>query len=108
MRKKIIEVKNESELASVYASFSDLLSQRIYPFTKGVPFCIGKIEHCIELFTGTGVGEKPDACSECVLKRHCDYSGDSGYTFSVKAIKKCDKDLLLFLEERDERINDWI
>ena len=105
MRKKIIEVNDASLLDEVYASFSDLLSQRIYPFTKGVPFCCGKIEHCIELFVGEGKGEKPKACSDCKLKKWCDYSGKG---FTVKAIKKCDKDLLLFLEERDERFIDWI
>jgi hypothetical protein len=108
MRKEIIEVKDLKSLEGVYASFSDLLSKRMYPFTKGVPFCCAKIEHCIELFVGTGKGEKPDGCSGCVLKKFCDHSKDSDSNFVVKAVKKCDKDLLLFLEERDERINDWI
>ena len=70
---------------------------------KGIPFCRCPPEHCIDLYKGTGKGRKPDACEKCRLRGWCDYEGDD-----VKPITVCDKDLLMFLEERDESTFDWL
>ena len=104
MKHEIIECKEKADIKELDSKFSDVMSKRMFPFTKGVPFCCAKIEHCIELFKGTGKGDKPEACNNCKLKKWCDYSGES---FKIKAITECDKDLLAFLEERDENIDDW-
>jgi len=99
---KILEFKEESESKDL--DFTELISKKIYPFTKGIPFCCGKIEHCIELFQGTGKGDKPKACNGCKLIFWCDYNGSN---FKIKPITECDADLIEFLEDRDENINDW-
>ncbi|MFC1691791.1 hypothetical protein ACFL0W_06450 [Nanoarchaeota archaeon] len=104
MTHKILEIKDDSQLKELDSLFSDLISQKIYPLTKGVPFCCGKIEHCIELFIGKGIGKKPELCKDCKLISWCDYSGAK---FDIKPIRECDKDLIEFLEDRDENINDW-
>ncbi len=104
MKKEIIEFKDDSQLKDLDSLFTELLIKKKYPLTKGIPFCCGKIKHCIELFLGTGKGKKPETCNICKLKKWCDYSGAD---FKIKPIVNCDEDLLKFLEERDENINDW-
>jgi len=104
MKYQIIECKSEEDLKDLDQQFSEIMSKKKYPFTKGVPFCRTKIEHCIELFKGTGEGEKPKTCNTCKLKKWCNYNGEA---FKIKPILECDKDLLAFLEERDENSDDW-
>lgn len=76
-----------------------------FPIIKDVPFCLCPIEHCSYLYFGTGLGDKTSSCSFCKLSSWCDY--DKKQNLKVVAILDCDTDLLKFLEERDENINDW-
>lgn len=105
MKKHIIVFKDSSKLGELDSILSEKIFKKIYPLTKGIPFCCGKIEHSWELFNGTGKGKKKKECKDCKLISWCNYNSEE---FDIKAIKKPNKDLLKFLEERDESINDWI
>lgn len=103
--KLILVFDNETQIKKFDDIYSELLLKKIYPLTKGIPFCKARIEHCIELFKSKGIGKKKDGCNSCILLKYCDYNNEE---FNIKPIKKVPSDLIQFLEERDESINDWI
>lgn len=105
MTKHIIEFKDDSQLDELDSMIADKIFNKIYLLTKGIPFCCAKIEHSWELFHGTGTGTKKEECKSCKLISWCNYNSEQ---FKIKAITHPNKDLLKFLEERDENINDWI
>ena len=103
--KLVLIFDNEKQIKKFDLIYSEILLKKIYPLTKGIPFCRAKIEHCIELFKSKGTGKKKEECSSCKLKKYCDY--DSG-DFEIKPMKKVSSDLIKFLEERNENLDDWI
>ncbi len=103
--KLVLEFKEETQIEKFNKIYPELLLNKIYPLTKGIPFCKGKIEHCVELFSSTGLGNKKKECNSCQLKKYCNYNLED---FDIKSIRNAPKDLLKFLEERNESLNDWI
>jgi hypothetical protein len=103
--KLILVFNNQNQIKKFNHIYSELLLKKIYPLTKGIPFCCGKIQHCIELFSSKGAGKKKKECTSCVLLKYCNYNSEK---FNLKPITKPQKDLIKFLEERNESLNDWI
>ncbi|MBN1176003.1 hypothetical protein JXA48_05150 [Candidatus Woesearchaeota archaeon] len=94
-----------SDLPVINSKISQSIIDREFLIIENVPFCLCPIEHCSYLYFGTGKGQKPYGCSSCKLKYWCDY--DKSQDLEIVSLTDCDPDLLKFLEERDENINDW-
>lgn len=105
MKKVIIDIKNKNDLENIDDQILNAIYDKKYPILRGLPFCSSNIEHNHNLFFGKGSGTKPKLCSKCKLVNWCDYNMQD---FEISPITDPDKDLLEFLEKRDENIDDWI
>jgi hypothetical protein len=103
--KLVLTFDNETQIEKFNQIYPELILKKIYPLTKGIPFCKAKIEHCLELFYSKGTGKKKKECASCKLLKYCDYNDEN---FDVIPILNPSKDLIKFLEERNENLNDWI
>ena len=102
---QIILCNKQSDIAKAQEQVKQMLLDRKYPIVKGVPFCCFDNEYVYDLFFGKGKGNKKEDCKKCMLKRWCDYDSEE---FEIKALESCDPDMIKFLEDRDENIDDWI
>lgn len=96
----IVEFDSKSDLSSLSSISADLISNRFFPFTRGIPFCLGKIDQMSEIFSKMEGNNLTD-CNGCCYQKFC--NGSNG--FNVKPILVGDYDLLRFLEENEGSIN---
>ncbi len=113
--KLVLTFDNEEQIKKFDDIYSELLLRKIYPLTRGIPFCKARIEHCTELFCSDGTGKKKKECKSCKLLKYCNYDSNQSDPknsnhrgFNVKPIMGVSDDLITFLEERNESLNDWI
>jgi len=100
----ILEFKDNSSLNILDELFSEIISKRLYPLTKGIPFCNGQIKHMYELFNKVKTNNKPKECNDCILNSNCSFD-NNGFTPKKITDKKKHKDILKFLNENEDFTN---
>jgi len=87
--------------------FAEIMSKRLFPLVKGVPFCKvneKNLIHMIEIYDISTETEKPDECNGCIFSKYCSFSKESNFgkvlRFTPKKIlnKGEYEDILHFLE----------
>lgn len=94
----ILIFTDETELNKIDDIFANLITKRIYPLTKNIPFCKTDIKHCIEIFRREKQINNFTECSDCKLKLYCPYKGKN---FKVLPIKTPNKDLIKWLKNEN-------
>lgn len=96
----ILLLDSEKDLQLLDVACAELIGERLFPFTKGIPFCRGNIDQMYELFYPLGPQKRVE-CKQCSFAPFCSYNGP----LEVKPISEPYEDALEFLEKNENATN---